>query len=61
MRLAPAAAQARILAYSATLSDDSASAKTKSQATATAQISADVDANTVAVRMQVSGMPMTAL
>ena len=61
MLLAPAAAQARILAYWATPSGDPASAKTRSRPTATAQIYADVDATTLAVRMQVSGMPMTAL
>lgn len=61
LALAPVAADARSLTYSAALSGDSASAKTGSKATATAQIVVDTDAMTVAVRMQVSGMPVTAL
>lgn len=61
MLLVPTAAQARITAYSATLSGDSASAHTLSQATATANISVDSDAKTVAVRLEVVGMPLTAL
>ncbi len=59
--LAPTAAQAVITTYSATLSGNSASAHTNSKATGTAQISVDSEAKTVAVRMQVDGMPMTAL
>lgn len=61
MLLAPTAAQARIIAYSATLSGNSASAHTNSTATATAEIEVDTEAKTVAVRMQVAGMPLAAL
>ncbi len=59
--LAPCAAQARIIAYSATLSGNSASAHTNSKATAKAQISVDPEAKTVAVRIEVAGMPLASL
>ncbi len=61
LALVPVAAQARSLTYKAALSGNSASAKTGSTAKATAEIIVDTDAMTVAVRMQVSGMPVTAL
>lgn len=59
--VSPVAVQARSLTYTAVLSGDSASAKTGSKAKATAQIVVDTDAMTVAVQMDVAGMPVTAL
>lgn len=59
--VSPVAAQARSLTYTAALSGNSASASTGSTATATAEIIVDTKAMTVAVRMQVIGMPLAAL
>ncbi len=57
----PTAAQARMAVYLAELSGNSASAHTGSKATATADITIDPDAQTVAIRVRVAGIPLAGL